>query len=121
MSDMINILRMRPGEEPEEICVDNTLEALQREVGGHIEPAFADRDVRGRGVLAIVNEEGRLEELAPNCLLHGELIVGPILLVGVAGDSFASLPEGTASLWLDAMRRARERALPLIREWERGL
>lgn len=116
MSDKINIIRMRPGEEPEEACVDNTLAALQAEVGGHIETLRLDREVT-----AIVNEEGRLEELPPNCLLRGELIVGPILLVGVAGDSFASLPEGYATLWLDAMRRAQERALPLIREWERGI
>lgn len=121
MSDMINILRMRPGEEPEEICVDNTLAALQAEVGGHIETVFADRDVRGRGVLAIVNEEGRLEELAPNCLLHGELIFGPILLVGVRGEDFCSIPEDYEPLWIDALERARERALPLIREWDRGI
>ena len=116
MTETIKAIRMRPGEEPEEISLDNKLEAFQREVGGHIETFRLDRDVT-----AIVNEEGKLEELAPNCVIRGDLIVGPILLCGIAGENFASLPEGYAGLWLDALERARERALPLIREWERGL
>lgn len=103
MADKINIIRMRPGEEPEEISVDNTLAALQAEVGGHIETLRLDRDVT-----AIVNEEGLLEELEPNCLLRGELIVGPVVLVGVRGEDFCSIPEGYESLWIDALERARE-------------
>ena len=116
MSKRIKAIRMRPDEAPEEIEIKNTLQALQEEVGGYIETFYlAD------GVTAIVNEEGKLEQLAPNCLLRGDLIVGPILLVGVRGEDFCSIPEGYEPLWIDALQRARERALPLIREWDRGI
>ena len=116
MADMIKALRMRPDEAPEQIEIENTLAELQKEVGGYIETLYM-----GEGVTAIVNEEGKLEQLRPNCLIRGDLIVGTILLVGVAGEEFCSIPEGYEALWLDALERARERALPLIREWERGI
>lgn len=116
MADMIKAIRMRPDEDPEEIQIENELRALQAEVGGYIETIYlAD------GVTAIVNEEGKLEQLAPNCLLRGDLIVGPIVLVGVRGANFCSIPEGYEPLWIDALQRARERALPLIQEWDRGI
>ena len=35
---MIRVLRKRPGCNPEIVFVDNNLQALQREVGGFIEP-----------------------------------------------------------------------------------
>ena len=107
---------MRPDEEPEVIEIESELRALQAEVGGHIETFPL-----GQGVTAIVNEEGRLDELRPNCMFRAELLVGPVLLVGVEGDHFCSIPDGYEALWLDALERARERALPLIREWDRGI
>jgi len=116
MSKKIKAIRMRPDEAPEEIQIENELRALQAEVGGYIETLYlAD------GVTAIVNEEGRLEGLRPNCMFRAELLVGPVVLVGVKGDRFCSIPEGYESLWIDALERARERALPLIREWDRGI
>jgi hypothetical protein len=116
MAETIKAIRMRPDEEPEEIQIENELRALQAEVGGYIETLPL-----GEGVIAVVNEEGKLEQLAPNCLLRGDLILGPILLVGVRGEDFCSIPEGYEPLWIDALERARERAMPLIREWDRGI
>lgn len=52
----------------EEIEIENTLEALQKEVGGYIETVTL---VRGYAVM----------------------IVGPALVVGVDGDEFADIPK----------------------------
>lgn len=48
-------IRKKPGCEPELVEVENTLEALQQEVGGHIETVTIASDV-----VVICNEEGVL-------------------------------------------------------------
>ena len=37
MNGTINILAIKPGEQPERLTIDNTLEAKQKLVGGYIE------------------------------------------------------------------------------------
>lgn len=69
-----------------ELEIDNTLEALQKVVGGYIETTAITTDV-----VAIVNEEGRILGLAPNVHLPG--IVGDAFLVSVDEDEFASIPD----------------------------
>ena len=61
----MKVIRKRPGEYPEMIEIENTLEALQHEVGGYIETVWA-QNLPGT---MIVNEEGRLKKLKPNILL----------------------------------------------------
>ena len=72
--------------------IPNALEALQAEVGGYIECAniFSDKNIA-----TIVNEEGLILGLEPNKALAG--IYGPIVIVGVDGDEFCSLPFGKVS------------------------
>lgn len=77
-----------PGCAPEVIDIPNTLEALQEKVGGYIETVTFATDA-----CIICNEEGRLMGLPYNCNLLGVSFVGPILIVGMDGEEFASLPE----------------------------
>ena len=58
-------IRKKPGCEPELIDIDNTLAALQQEVGGYIETvSIAD-------VVIVCKEEGRLCGLPYNCRFVG--------------------------------------------------
>ena len=78
--------------ELKELEVDNTLEALQNQVGGYIEALTL---VRNRAVM-IVNEEGRLLHMTANLVasaIAGHGIVGPALIVGVDGEEFTDVPE----------------------------
>lgn len=80
-------IRKKPGAQPEIIEVDDTLAALQQEVGGYIETvSIAD-------VVIICNEEGRLCGLPYNCRFVGVDFVGTILVVGRNKDEFCDVPE----------------------------
>lgn len=83
----MKVIRKKPGCEPEVIDIDNTLKALQTEVGGYIETvSIAD-------VVIICNEEGRLCGLPYNCRFVGVDFVGTILVVGRDRDEFCDVPE----------------------------
>jgi hypothetical protein len=84
----------------EEIEVENTLEALQKKVGGYIETLTL---IPGKAVM-IVNEEGLLLGFGLNSVaskIAGRKIVGPALIVGVDGEEFTNIPKGLARrIWL---------------------
>ena len=67
--------------------IDNTLEALQKFVGGYIEIVPLARDL-----VAICNEEGRIYGLDHNCVISGIDFVGPILLCGTKGEELSDIP-----------------------------
>lgn len=81
-------IRKHPGEQAEVIDVDNTLKALQEEVGGYIEAVtFAENGA------IICDEEGRLKGKQFNCRLFEVNFVGTILIVGIDGDGFCDVPK----------------------------
>lgn len=80
-------LRKRPGEPWEEVELENTLEALQAEVGGYIEAVSLLSDL-----VLIVNEEGLINDLPFNMSLCGMHLFGTILAVGVDGEEFCDIP-----------------------------
>lgn len=83
-----------------EVEIENTLEALQKAVDGHIETIGI---VPGEAVM-IVNEEGWLRDMTPNPIASafaGIDIVGPALIVGVDEDDFTDVPDDAA----DALKR----------------
>lgn len=84
----------------EEIEVENTLEAMQKQVGGYIETVTL---IPGKAVM-IVNEEGLLLGFGFNPVatrVAGTKIVGPALIVGVDGEEFTNIPKGLARrIWL---------------------
>ena len=83
----MKILRKRPGERWEFAEIENTLEALQAEVGGYIETVTVTSDA-----CLIVNEEGRIKAMPFNLNFAGLQLFGPVLLVGVDGDEFCDVP-----------------------------
>lgn len=84
-------VRKKPGEPPEIVDVDNTLEALQKDVGGYIESFQIASDCT-----ILCNEEGKLLPMEPNLLFCGEAFFGTVLAVGVRGESFCSLRPAAA-------------------------
>ena len=81
-------IRKKPGCAPEVIEVENTLKALQDEVGGYIETVTIASDA-----VVICNEEGRLCGLPYNCRFVVVDFVGTILVVGRNKDEFCDVPE----------------------------
>ena len=81
-------IRKKPGCEPELVEVENTLKALQAEVGGYIETVTIASDA-----VVICNEEGRILGLPDNCRVCGVDFVGTILVVGRNKDEFCDVPE----------------------------
>ena len=81
-------IRKKPGCAPEIIEVENTLKALQQEVGGYIETVTIASDA-----VVICNEEGRILGLPDNCRVCGVDFVGTILVVGRNKDEFCDVPE----------------------------
>ena len=81
-------IRKKPGAQPEIIEVDNTLAALQQEVGDYIETVTIASDA-----VVICNEEGVLLGMPYNCRFFGVDFVGTILVVGRDRDEFCDVPE----------------------------
>lgn len=87
----MKVIRKKPGQAPEACEVENSLEALQAEVGGYIESfQFAD------DCTLLINEEGKNLGLTPNLFVLGEPLVGTVLAVGVKGEEFCDLTANTA-------------------------
>ena len=72
------------------IDIDNTLEALQKAVGGFIEAIYYRTD--GELYAVLCDEEGRLYDKPYNCDVQGISFVGTILIVGVDGEEFTDAP-----------------------------
>lgn len=92
MSKEIKVIIKKPGEKVGRMQhIGNTLENLQRIVGGPIETVPVLEDV-----ICICNEEGKLKGLPANFILgrkYPDTIVGTAIICGVDGDEFASLPD----------------------------
>lgn len=80
-------IRKKPGCAPEIIEIENTLAALQQEVGGYIETVTIASDA-----VVICNEEGRILGLPDNGRMCGVDVVGTVLIVGVNGSEFCDVP-----------------------------
>lgn len=89
----ITVLVVEPRKEPKICSIQNTLKVLQGQVDGLIEVACRFDD----DVCVIVNEEGKLEGLAPNRGLYDaegtlyDILCGTMLVIGVSGAEFCSL------------------------------
>ena len=83
----IRVLIKRPGEMPYTAWMSNTLENLQRTVGGYIETVTL-----GCGLVVICDEEGRLKGYPHNCTIDGIEFVGVIIIASVSGDELSGCP-----------------------------
>lgn len=95
----MKVILKKPGEPPQAIELDNTLEALQAAVGGYIETLTFATDA-----CFICNEEGRLLGLPYNGRFLGVDFVGPVLIAGVDGETFCGLTREQISLLLPVVK-----------------
>ncbi|WP_409968379.1 DUF3846 domain-containing protein [Bengtsoniella intestinalis] len=85
----IRILKIEVGQAPTVKEIPNTLKAMQAEVDGLIEPFYI-----GGGCVAVVNEESKLNGMAPNRWLGtADIICGPFFICGDADEDFISITE----------------------------
>jgi hypothetical protein len=85
--NQILVVIKEPGKAPiVEPLFDNTLEAFQNAVGGHIETVTLCTDL-----VFICNEEGRLLGLPHNISVCGVDFCGTVLAASTQGEEFASI------------------------------
>ena len=75
-----------------EVDIENSLEALQKAVEGHIENVTLITDLAAM----IVNEEGLLLGMKRNVIasiIAGTEIVGPALIVGISDEEYCDVPD----------------------------
>ena len=91
----MRVILCRPNEMAEVIEMEDSLESMQKMVGGLIEEYMPWEDE----VALICNEEGKLNGMEYNRAIRDEngevreIIAGPFLIVGLDEDSFGSLSE----------------------------
>ena len=69
--------------------IDNTLEVLQKEIGGYIQVCYIDN-----GLIAIVDEEGKLKDLPMNAYIPNYGVInGNIVFARDDGEDFTSLTD----------------------------
>lgn len=73
----LRILMKRVNQEPEEMEIEDTLEAKQALVDGLIEVVYVSE-----GLLLICNEEGKLDGLLPNLVFEFDYIAGDCFFIG---------------------------------------
>ena len=89
----LSVLKIAPGQHPQQVEIDNNLKALQEAVGGTIAAVYPFADP----VAIICNDDGKLMGLPLNRALrdeHGQtydVLTGNFLVVGLGKEDFASL------------------------------
>lgn len=95
----MRVIVKEPAQSPVQITIDGSLESLQHLVGGHIEHVkFTDN------IGILVDEEGKLKDLAPNFFLPSirDELAGTVVFVGEAGEEFTDVPDEEARLIMRA-------------------
>lgn len=88
MKKQISVYIKHSGASPERTTIDNTLEALQKLVGGYIEVVTLSDDI-----CVICNEEGALKGLPYNTNIGGNAFVGTVIYAGIDGEDFDDLSD----------------------------
>ena len=89
----LSVLKIAPGQYPQQVEIDNDLKALQQAVGGSIGASYPFEDP----VAIVYNDDGKLMGLPLNRALrdeNGEMydaVAGDFLVVGLGEEDFASL------------------------------
>ena len=89
----LSVLKIAPGQYPQQVEIDNDLKALQQAVGGSIDASYPFEDP----VAIVYNDDGKLMGLPLNRALrdkNGEMydaVAGTFLVVGLGEKDFASL------------------------------
>lgn len=101
MEKKIKVIMVEPMKEPNLAEVENTLEGLQKAVGGYIETLCLEDYV-----VLVCNEEGKLMGLPGNRSLGNDIIAGTFLVVGSNDDGeFVSLTEDKIRQYSDRFQK----------------
>ena len=90
----LSVLKIAPGQHPQQVEIDNDLKALQEAVGGFIGASYPFSD---DPVAIVYNDDGKLMGLPLNRALRDEdgqmydAVAGTFLVVGLGEEDFASL------------------------------
>ena len=88
------------GQQPEVVDVKNTLESIQKIVGGYVELVHVHT-----GCVMLCNEEGRLHGLPYNFNLGNVNILGDVLFTKPDGENFTDLNESDVEMILHFFNR----------------
>ena len=89
----LSVLKIAPGQYPQQVEIDNDLKTLQQAVGGSIGASYPFEDP----VAIVYNDDGKLMGLPLNRALWDEdglmydVVAGTFLVVGLGEEDFASL------------------------------
>ena len=89
----LSVLKIAPGQHPQQVEIDNDLKALQQAVGGSIGASYPFADP----VAIVYNDDGKLMGLPLNRALrdeNGEMydaVAGTFLVVGLGEEAFLKL------------------------------
>lgn len=101
MEKTIKVLMVEPMKEPYPAEVENTLEGLQRAVGGYIETVYLEDCA-----VLVCNEEGKLLGLPGNRSLGNDIIAGAFFVAGSNDDGdFVSLAEDKIRQYSDRFQK----------------
>lgn len=83
----IKVIIKDPGYKPRSTNISDSLQNLQRTIGGYIEIVPISTDC-----VIICDEEGRIKGYPHCCNICGINFFGTIIICGVSGDEFADIP-----------------------------
>lgn len=112
----LSVLKIAPGQHPQQVEIDNDPKALQQAVGGSIGASYPFEDP----VAIVYNDDGKLMGLPLNRALWDEdglmydIIAGTFLVVGLGEEDLASLPPELAQKYEEHFHQP-EDFLPLGR------
>lgn len=85
MKNRMKVLLIKPYNKIEEVEIDNIIPDCQKLVDGYIEPVYVS--IRSGDYVLLVNEEGKIMNLAPNIFN----LVGNIVIVKQSNEDFIGL------------------------------
>ena len=103
----LSVLKIAPGQYPQQVEIDNDLKALQQAVGGSIGASYPFEDP----VAIVYNDDGKLMGLPLNRALWDEdglmydAIARTFLVVGLGEEDFVSLSPELAQKYEDVYKR----------------
>ena len=95
----LSVLKIAPGQHPQQVEIDNDLKALQQAVGGFIGASYPFADP----VAIVYNDDGKLMGLPLNRALRDEngemydVVAGTFLVVGLGEEDFCIPDPGTGA------------------------
>lgn len=100
--NLLRVVALEPGKLPYVAEVVDDFRAFQQAVGGPFEVSYPFED----DAVIVVNEEGLLLDLEPNCVINGNLYVGPAFIARDGGDgNLYSLTDSQVQKYLTAFQK----------------